>query len=103
MLAVPQGLIVAVLTGPHSQTGLHLQLGRTRSSAAPRSPDEQGGEVPVLLVIVSQGQNLLLPYLVASLGGKSELLGKIGIHCIPIVSRDVSQELPLQGMGYDEL
>ena len=24
-LAVPQGLIVAVLTGPHSQTGLHLR------------------------------------------------------------------------------
>ena len=63
----------------------------------------QGGEVPVLPVIVSQGQNLLLLDLVASLGGKSELLGKIGIHCIPIVSRDVSQELPLQGIGYDEL
>ena len=59
--------------------------------------------MPVLPVIVSQGQNLLLLDLVVSLGGKSELLGKIGIHCIPIDSRDVSQELPLQGIGYDEL
>ena len=25
VLAVPQGLVVAVLTGPHSQTGLHLR------------------------------------------------------------------------------
>ena len=54
VLAVPQGLNVPLSTGPHSQTGLHLQLGRTRSSPTPRSPDEQGGEVPVLPVLVSQ-------------------------------------------------
>ena len=34
---------------------------------------QQGGEVPVLPVIVSQGQDLLHLDLVVSLGGKSEL------------------------------
>ena len=89
--------------GPGRREGETETVCLTAGPALLSLTSQQGGEVPVLPVIVSQGQNLLLLDLVASLGGKSELLGKIGIHCIPIVSRDVSQELPLQGIGYDEL